>query len=308
MIGWLRDARVDEVILAANHLSDRLRQEVEGGRSGSKVRLSVEERPLGTAGPVRLARDFLENEERFVVVNGDIVSDIGLSDMMKFHAEKDAAITVALVSVPDPKPYGSVTITEGNKITEFHEKTDTGSKSTLINAGVYVVNSDIIATIPSGRPVSMERDIFPALAKNGSLRGWKHSGYWYDIGRISEYVKANRQLLLRTRKVSAVRGSPNGNVREPCFVGEGASIDSGSSLGPYAILSDRVVVKGGSVVSDSIVFEETVIEEGCRVEGALVGERVIVGRDTRIGNGAVVAGEIAIPKGSVIRQNSIVLT
>lgn len=311
MVAWLRKGGVDEVILAVNHLSDRLRIEVGEKRMGSQVRLSVEEKPLGTAGPMRLARDLLDASEPFVAVNGDIVSDIDLRSMWTTHIDHRALATIALASVPDPRPYGSVTMSPRGQITRFEEKTGSDNMSALINAGAYIADPEIIKRIPRGRAVSMEHAVFPRLAREGKLWGWRHQGYWYDIGRIPEYIRANRELLKRMK----IEASPTNSrlmegegVKWPTYLGKGSRIDRGVHLGPNTILSRNVHVKSGSVVRNSIIFEETTVEKQCRVDGALIGERVIVGKGTRIGRGSVVAGEITIPSGSVIRKNSVILT
>ncbi len=308
MVTWLRRGGIDEVILAVNHLSDRLRIEVGEKRLGSRVRLSVEENPLGTAGPIRLARDLLDPDEPFVVVNGDIVADIDLKNMLATHIEHGALATIALASVPDPKPYGSVTMNPMGQITKFEEKSGSGTKSKLINAGAYILDPDIIKRIPSGRAVSTERAVFPQLTQRGKMWGWKHRGFWYDIGRIPDYIKANRELLKR-RKVDGTPGKPGlaEAVKWPTYLGKGCRFDKGARLGPNTILSQNVHVKNRSVVQDSIVFEDTTVEEECRVYGALIGERVVVGSGTHIGKGSLVAGEITIPPRSVIKENSVIL-
>ncbi len=166
MVSWLKEAGIGEVILAVNHLSERLRIEAGERRLGTKVILSVEENPLGTTGPIRLAKRLLEDQP-FVVVNGDVVSDINLREMVKSHEEHEAEATVGLVAVLDPKPYGSVAIDLKGRVTRFEEKPKGLRGSGLINAGAYVLDPSIMDRIPGGRPVSMEFAIFPELAAEG---------------------------------------------------------------------------------------------------------------------------------------------
>lgn len=311
MITWLKKGGVREVILAVNHLSERLRLEVGERRLGCRVRFSVETEPLGTAGPIRLAKTLLDPGEQFVVVNGDIVSDIDIRGMVKAHQTRSATATVALVFVSDPQQYGSVRVSSEGRIARFEEKAIAHSRSTLVNAGVYVLSPEVLDFIPSRGPVSLERAVFPTLARNDAMWGWKHRGYWYDIGRIPEYVKANMDILRkRERKATPLpRALPRDRfARQPFHMGRGSRLSSGVQLGPNAILSDRVVVNEGSRIRDSIIFEDTIIGERCVVEGALIGERVVIGKDTRIGRGAMVAGEISVPEGSMIKKDSVILT
>lgn len=310
MIAWLGKGGVDEVILAVNHLSDKLRIEVGEMRLGSRVKLSVEEKPLGTAGPIRLAQGLLDANEPFVAVNGDIVTDIDVRKMVATHLERRALATMAVASVPEPEPYGSVSMNAEGRITGFEEKSGSRSRTRLINAGAYILDPKIIERIPPDKAVSMERTIFPQLAYERNMWGWVHQGYWYDIGRIPEYIRANRELL-RSSMVEKPIGNTGLVKREgvawPTYLGKGSRFDKGVQLGPDTILSENVQVESGSVVRDSILFEDTTVEEKCRVNGALIGERVVVGRRTRIGKGSLVAGEISIPPGSVVKENSVIL-
>jgi mannose-1-phosphate guanylyltransferase len=309
MVSWLKEGGIREVILAVNHLSERLRIEVGERRLGSKIVLSVEENPLGTAGPIRLAKDLLDDEP-FVVVNGDVVSDIRLEDMMKTHTEHGATATVSLVNVPDPRPYGSVTTDPHGRITRFEEKNQAGSRTHSINAGAYVLDPSIIDLIPTARPMSIERAIFPALAEKGKLWGLKHQGYWYDIGRIPNYVHANKELLERfhgTRSSTPYEIGRGGTMRQPSYLGEGSAFQNGVQLGPGAILSRGVVVGEEASVRDSIIFENTTIGRESVVDGALIGERVTVGARVRIRPGALIAGQVNIPDRSIIKQNAVIL-
>jgi len=158
MVSWLKEEGVRDVILAVNHLAERLRIEV------------VEENPLGTAGPIRLAKELLDNEP-LVVVNGDIVTDISLKGMVKSHLEHEAKATVSVVAVRDPKPYGSVALDSRGRITMFEEKAKGVGESHLVNAGAYVLDPSIIDRIPAARQVSLEQTIFPELARGGKNGG-----------------------------------------------------------------------------------------------------------------------------------------
>lgn len=310
MIYWFREGRVRQLILAVNHLSDRLKIEVGERRLGCKISFSVEEAPLGTAGPIRLARRALHRKEPFIVANGDVVSDIDLEGLVRFHRETGADATIALVSVRDPGAYGSVSLDSKGRITRFEEKSESITGPGWINAGVYVLNPMVIDMIPAGRPASLERQVFPILAGRFRMQGWRHRGFWYDVGKIPDYVRANRELLSKPTigvlKKQAQRTNKR-KVRQPSHIGRGSLIEKKARLGPYAILSEKVEVNRGAVIRNSIVFEETVIGENCTVDGSIIGERVTIGRETRIGKGSIVAGEIRIPQGTVIEPNSLIL-
>ncbi len=309
MVSWLKKGGVRQVILAVNHLSETLKIEVGNRRLGSEIIFSTEEIPLGTGGPIRLAKTTLDNHP-FIVVNGDIVSNIDLTSVVKDHLNTGAEATVVLVSVRDPRAYGSASLDSQGRITKFEEKSETRKGPCWINAGVYVLNPSVIAMIPGKGRVSLEREVFPNLARSLKMSGWKHRGFWHDTGKISDYIRANRELLTNPEFMTPAKRVKNfsrTNVKKPSHLGKHSLVDKGAKLGPYAILSERVRVDRGAMVRDSIIFEETYIGEDCVIDGSVIGERVNIGRGTRIGKGSIVAGQIDLPEGTVIRSGSTVL-
>jgi mannose-1-phosphate guanylyltransferase len=310
MAGWLSSGGVDQIILAVNHLSERLKIEVGRSMGGSRVAFSVEESPLGTAGPVRLAANLLGKDEPFLVMNGDIVSNIDIRGMLALHQEKEADATIALVSVRDSSPYGSVLADSKGIVRKFEEKSDALSPATLINAGVYVLNPSVVSSIPVGRTFSLERDVFPKLVEEGGVLSWIHNGFWYDIGRISEYVRTNREILEKQQRkadelrVNEERGR---HIVPPVHLGMNARLGVGARVGPLTILSDNVTVGDDAMVRNSIVFEETTIGEKTIIDDAVIGEKVVIGKGSRIGSGSMIAGQLSVPAGSVLPPNSVVL-
>ncbi len=300
MARWLSSSGVDQIILAVNHLSDKLKIEVGHSVGGVTVAFSVEETPLGTAGPIRLAANLLGKDDPFFVMNGDIVTNIDIRGMLAMHEKKKADATIALVSVSDPSPYGSVLTDSNGIVRQFEEKSSVLSATSQVNAGVYVLSSRVIDSIPVGRSVSLERDVFPKLVRNGGMQAWKHDGFWYDIGRVSEYVRANRELLEKQEPKAGPEYRQNeGGIVRPSHLGTKARLGLGTKVGPLTILSDNVTVGDEAIVRNSIVFEETTIGEKTIVEDAVIGERVVIGKGSRIGRGSIIAGQLSVPAGSV---------
>jgi mannose-1-phosphate guanylyltransferase len=251
----------------------------------------------------------LGKDDPFIVINGDIVSNIDIAGMLALHEEKKAEATIALVSVPDPSPYGSVLSDPNGVVKSFEEKSGVLSATSQVNAGVYVLSPSVVGSIPVGRSVSLERDVFPKLVRNGRMQAWIHDGFWYDIGRVSEYVRANRELLERQElKAGEIDNRQNGrHVIRPAHLGTKTRLGVGAKVGPLSILSDNVTVGDEAIVRNSIVFEDTTIGEKTIVEDAVIGERVVIGRGSRIGRGSIIAGQLSLPAGSVVSPNSVIL-
>jgi mannose-1-phosphate guanylyltransferase len=307
MLEWLTLGNVAEVILALNHFSDKMRVEVTARNLEDRVLLSIEDSPLGTGGPLRLAEPMLGDPDPVIVVNGDVACDIDLRSLAEAHGRSGAEATIALFSVRDTRPFGVVSIDSKNRIMRFEEKSLTNKGPGWINAGVYILNRTVIGMIPRGRAVSLEREVFPVLAEQMKLNGWKHSGFWYDIGKIQDYVKANMELLERPGYLVANPMSSAVGVELPSFLGDHCIVGDGARVGPRTILSRGVKVGRDAMIRDSIVFEEAVLGDNCRVDGAVIGEATSIGKGAIVGEGSVIAGEVFVPAGAVVSAGSMVL-
>jgi mannose-1-phosphate guanylyltransferase len=308
MIEWLAKGDVTQVVLAVNHLSDKLRMEVAARNLGEKVALSVEESPLGTGGPLKLAEPMLTGGQPVVVVNGDVASDINLENLVDSHLKSGADATIALFEVSDPRRFGLVTLDSKDCIINFEEKSSSSNGPGSINAGVYVLHPRVLNMIPRGRAVSLEREIFPVLANQMKLHGWKHSGFWYDIGRVKDYVVANMELLERPEyRAIGSMAVPSPRIEQPSFISESCVVDRDARVGPRSILSPNVIVSKGARVRGSIVFEDTILGENCQIEGTVIGEGSKIGKRVTVGNGSVIAGEVTVPDDTVVNSGSMVL-
>lgn len=309
IVNWLSDANVREIVLAVNHLSEKLRAEVATREFGSRTVLSVEKSPLGTGGPLKLAAPLFNSDEPVIVVNGDVVTNVDVRKLLSIHNESGAEATIALVSVEDPRPFGLADLDSEDRIVGFEEKSSKHTGPGWINAGIYVLNSSVISMIPEGRPVSLEREIFPVLAKRRGMGAWRHSGYWYDIGKTRDYISANRALLTQHGFLNEETNelSLKAEIEEPSYVAADCRVGRGVRLGPFTILSPSVSVGPSSTVQRTIVFEESTIGADCSIDDSVIGERVTIGNGVKIGVGSVVAGQITIRDRENIKPGSIIL-
>jgi len=316
MIYWnldlLRGFGVDEVVLGVNYLADSLRA-VVGERYGNmSVKYSLEDSPLGTAGPIKLASQMIPLNETFVAMNGDIITDLNIAEMKQQHEANHAAITDALYKVKDPRRFGVVQLTPNRHIQRFIEKPKLkDAPSHLINAGLYIVQPEVLGMIPPGKKVSLEHEIFPVLAKEGRLCGFPFSGYWFDIGDIAEYRKANFQLLKQRSSGSplqenSVKVDVDAKVRVPAYLGESSQMESKASAGPNVLIGKNSRIMKGAKVSDSVLFDNVTVGEGSIIHGAIVASDTTIGKRVRIEEGSVVSPHVQIHDGVRIGRNAIV--
>ena len=187
----LKKHGIRDIVLCVGHLKDKIKDYFgDGSNFGVNITYIEEDKPLGTAGPLKLAKKYLKDS--FIVSNGDELKNINIPRMFRLHKRKDALATLALTTVEDPSHYGVARL-DGSRIIEFVEKPKKEeSPSNLINAGFYIMEPEVIDMIPNGFSM-LEKDVFPKLAKLGRLRGFPFAGQWFDIGTIERYKLAEKQ-------------------------------------------------------------------------------------------------------------------
>jgi len=286
---------VNEVILAVNYLADQLREHLGEEYRGVKIKYSIEPKPLGTGGPIAFARQYYRSET-LLAMNGDIVSEIDLDGMRRVHESNDALATIALHEVDDPTRFGVAGLDEYSRIREFVEKPKLmDAPSRLINAGAYLLEPQAVDRIPKGRKVIIEREVFPALASEGKLFGYVHSGSWFDIGNISDFRNANFALLeKKTENKIEARIAQSAELTDPVLIGEHAIVEEGAKLGPRTIIGRRAQIHRNASVAETIVFDDTEIGSDSSIEGAVIGNSATIGKGVVIQKGAVIAGYVNI--------------
>ncbi len=256
----------------------------DGSAFGLSVDYVAEQVPLGTGGGIRNAARSLRGGggDPVVVLNSDVLSGHDLAAQVDLHRKADAAVTLHLVEVADPSRFGCVPTDSSGRVTAFLEKTPDPVTS-QINAGCYVFRRDVIDAIPAGRPVSVERETFPALIAAGQpVVGYLESAYWLDVGTPQAFVRGSCDLVLGRLPAPALPGRCG-----PALLLDGASVAPDASLSGGTVVGARASVAAGATVAGSVLFD-----------GAAVGERAVV-RDSIVGSGAVVAGG-AVLDGAVV--------
>ncbi len=248
---------------------------------GVSLRYAVEPEPLDTAGAIRFAADDAGIDDTFVVVNGDILTDLDVSRLVAFHRDHGAEATIHLIGVPDPSAFGVVAVDGDGRVERFVEKPAPGTApSNLINAGTYVLEPSVLQRIPLGAKVSIERATFPLIAADGGLFAMATDDYWVDTGRPELYLQANLDVLAGTRRHDRCVGVHDtasvdvSAVVDRSVIGAGATVAAASVT--RSVLLPGAVVEAGAVVTDSVVMGR--IEEDAVVHNSVLGADAVVAR------------------------------
>lgn len=281
VIGGLGRHGVDEVVLSLGYKEDVFREAYPNSEcAGVKLTYAVEPEPLDTAGAVRFAAEAAGIDKTFIVINGDVFTDLDVMSVWNRHHEIGAEATIALTPVDDPSRYGVVPTDPDGKVLGFVEKPPVGKAPTnWINAGTYVLEPSVLQRIETGRKVSIERETFPAIVADGGLWAVQSDAYWVDAGTPETYIQIQLDLL------DGVRGAAVNGVAAD------ASVD------PSAVIERSVIMSGATVAANavirgSIVSMDAVIGKGALIEGSILGPGAVVGAGAKL-TGMTMLGDSA---------------
>ncbi len=315
MLEWLRGHGIDDVIMSCGFLADSMRSVLgDGSQLGIRLRFVEEPEPLGTAGALKLAEPMLD--ERFLMLNGDVLTDIDLTAQIAQHQATGARATLALVPVADPSAYGLVILRDDNSVRDFVEKPSSDSiESNLISAGAYVLERDILELVAPGRNVSIEREVWPLLIDNG-LYGFASDSYWLDIGTPSRYLQGTFDII-EGNVATAVserladgwlaideRAHLSGRVIPPAVIERDVHVADGAHVGSLVVLGEGVSVGAGSTVERAVILHGTQIGEGCELRDCILAAGCRVGAGTKITGGAVLGDGVIIGAHNVITRGA----
>ncbi len=289
MLDWLHGHGIADVILACGFEPSKIRDALgDGSRLGMSLRYVEEPEPLGTAGALKFAEDHLD--ERFLMLNGDVLTDIDLTAQLAQHEATKAAGTLALAPVEDPSPYGLVRLHDDNAVREFVEKPRPDEIDTnLISAGAYVLERSVLDLIPGARNVSIEREIWPALVGDGLYGFPARDAYWLDIGTPETYLRGTFDLL---------QGKVRGDVVQA--IGEGCAIATDARVGSLAVLGPNVTVESGAHIDRAVVLAGSHVGPGADLSDCIVAPNAQIGAGTVVSGGAVVGEGVTIGAGNVL--------
>ena len=305
---------VDHVTLSMGYKPDAFLAAFPEDRcAGVSLSYAVEPEPLDTAGAIRFAARHAAVDEAFLVVNGDVLSDVDVGRLVAFHRQSGARATIALTPVPDPSAFGVVPTDDAGRVLAFLEKPAAGEAPTnLINAGFYVLEPHVLDAIPDGRRVNIERETFPALAAEGSVYALASDAYWTDTGTPELYLKANLHLVNGCRPQGPAPGAHRsgdgawvlGRAVIDARVGEGSLVGDAAYVGRGSQVTGSVVGTGcrveGATVTGSLLLPGAVVRSGAVVEGSIVGPGAVVGEGAAVTNLSVLGERAAVARGAVV--------
>lgn len=276
---------VDCAVLALGYRPDAFVDAYPDGRCGGvELLYAVEPEPLDTAGAIRFAAEHAEISSRFIVVNGDVLTDLDIGDLVSRHAAAGAEGTIALHPVDDPSAYGVVATDDDGRVLTFVEKPPRGSApSNLINAGTYVLEPSVLNRIEPGVRVNVEREVFPTMAADGGLFAWDGHCYWIDAGTPSSYLQANLDIVNGTRPSDSPATHPSAKVA--------GRIDQ-------SVVGSDVVIEAGAAVVRSVLLPGAVVRAGARVVESLIGSRATVGEGAVVEGHSIVGDDVAVEPGA----------
>ena len=269
---------IDEAVLSLGYKPDAFIDAYPDGRcAGVALRYAVEDEPLDTAGAIRFAALESGLAETFVVVNGDVITDLDVTGLVRFHRQCRAEATIALTPVEDPSRFGVVPTDKSGRVVAFIEKPTPGEAPTnLINAGTYILEPSVIDRVPGGRRVSIERETFPSLVAQGRLYALASGAAWLDAGTPATYLEANL----------AYAEDPDPSCRKA----DGAVVKD-------SVIGSGVVFGPGSVVESSVLMDGVVVGEGSEVRGSIVGRGATIGAGSTVESLSVIGAGFEVAAG-----------
>ncbi len=316
MLSNLRNHGIFEVIMTLGYLPDRIHEYFgNGDRFGMDIEYVLEKSPLGTAGAVKNVERYLD--DTFIVLNGDIVTDLNISKMIQFHEYKKAKGTIFLREVDDPSSFGVVEIDKDAKVNRFLEKPGPGvTNSKSINGGIYILEPETMEAIPPGTFYMFEKGLFPSLLESGALvSGYLQEPYWVDVGTHASYYKVNMDILngkykhpgdsIGAKSSADLSINPdvriNGIVRfgDDCIVGTGVTINGPSVFGSNCTLGND------STISGSIIWESVEIGQNASILDSIIGSRVRIGNEVVVDSGCIIGDDVEIGNNQYISAGSI---
>ncbi len=315
IVALLKRHGFDDIVVTVAFMANAIQTYFgDGSEFGVKIVYANEPTPLGTAGSVRNAMGYLD--ERFLVISGDVITDVDLTSMVAYHDDREALATIGLVRVDNPLEFGIVITRDDGSIDRFLEKPTWGQVfSDTINTGIYVLDPKVFDYIEPDVSVDFSSEVFPAmLAKQEPIFGSVVDGYWEDVGTLEAYLSSHKDVL--DQKVAldipgfrlsdgvwmgeGAEISPDAQIDGPAVIGPGCRIEAGTRLGEYVALGSNVRLRSGVDLERCVVHDNVYIADGARLRGTIVGRSCDIRANVRCDEGVVLGDEVFVGANAVL--------
>jgi mannose-1-phosphate guanylyltransferase/phosphomannomutase len=305
IIDLLRKHGLTEIIALLYFQAEEIKNYFgDGSKFGVKIEYILQPEDYGTAGSVKNAEKLLD--QPFLVISGDVLTDLDLKKAIEFHSQNKALATMVLTRMDNPLSYGIVITESDGRIERFLEKPTWGEVfSDTVNTGIYILEVDALKRIPPKQNFDFSKDLFPLMLKNkDKLYGYIAQGYWRDVGNLEEYFQAHQDILNGKVKIE-LEGNKLDRQGAVVFAGKNAHIEKEVSFKGTTILGDNCSIKAGVLIEDSVIGRDTEIGKGTNISRSIVWERVKIGSENVI-NEAIIANNVKIGKEALLSENSII--
>ncbi len=301
---------INDIAVTTMYEGNAVRESLLKSFPDKNIKFFNEEKPLGTAGSVRAAKEFLSGD--FIVIGGDALCDLDVSEAVAFHRKKGGIATVVLTEKDDPTEYGLVLSDCDGRVGGFIEKPDwSRAFSNTVNTGIYIFSNEIFDYIPENKFFDFSKDVFPKLLEeNREIYAVKSDFYWQDIGSFDCYIEANRDML--SGKISRLDGKknnlsgyPNTKIIPPCFIDEDCEIEN-AEIGPFTVLGKGCKINGGTRISGSVLSENVNVGSGCYIRNAVIGNGTVLYENTSVGENSVIGSGCEVGKNSIVSSGAVI--
>lgn len=317
----------NDIIMTLNYMSTNIKNHFkDGSEFGMDIRYSVEKWPLGTGGSVKKAEKYID--DTFMVVSGDVLTDVDFSDVLKFHKEKGALATMVLTEVEDPSHFGIAVMDEDDKLTQYLEKPSPEEVfSNVANTGIYIFEPQIFDFFEGKEgkeEVDFSKDIFPeVIEQNAGMYGYVFNGYWNDVGRPETYLEATYDILDQKLennpysskmeegigKIGDIWVGENASIHKkariegPVVIGDNCTIGKGCKISKGSVIGDNVSIGKNVTIDGAVLLSDTIIEDNSFLSGCIVDTRCLIDKNTVLEAGVVAGSLVEIGKNTVIRAS-----
>lgn len=271
------------------------------------IHFSYEQELMGTAGGVKKVESFL-NTDTFIIISGDAITDIDLTEMVAYHKSKGSKMTIALKEVDDTEKFGVVVCDENMMIKSFQEKPKKGTElSNLVNAGIYIMEPEVLEMIPSNTFYDFGSQLFPLLVKNNiSFYGYRMEGYWCDIGSLSQYHQANRDALAHLVKLDikpSFYNSKNIKVSGDVLIGDDTIVEDNVIINGPCVIGNNCHIGEGSILTDVVIWHNVRVGKNAHLSTCVVGNECYLYDNVFIADGAILSDDVQVLDNAVVKPN-----